>query len=231
MKITFIYHSSFSVELERSVLIFDYYGEGKLPAIPEDKKIYFLNSHSHQDHFKREILNLKEQFPNAEYILSRDIRFRPEERKEWIRSVKPREEYDFGDLHICTLRSTDMGVAFLAETEGRRIYHAGDLNWWHWDGEDKAWNNNMAANYKKEIDRIEGQAFDAAFVPLDPRLGDAYCWGMRYFLEKVKAEAVFPMHCWGEYEVCQRVKKQPEMNGLLTCFREIEYPGQEWNLC
>ena len=56
MKITFIYHSSFAVELENCVLVFDYYGEGQLPTIPENKKIYFLNSHAHPDHFKREIL-------------------------------------------------------------------------------------------------------------------------------------------------------------------------------
>lgn len=228
MKITFIFHSGFAVELEKSILIFDYYGEGKLPQIPKEKKLYFLNSHGHPDHFKREILSLREKFPNAEYILSRDIRFRPEERKAWIHSVRSREAYDFEALHIQTLRSTDMGAAFIAETEGKRIYHAGDLNWWHWDGEDKAWNNNMAANYKGEIDRIEGQFFDAAFVPLDPRLGDAYYWGMKYFLEKGKAEAVFPMHCWEDYEVCQRVKKQPEMKGLLTHYRAIEYAGQEW---
>lgn len=231
MKVTFIFHSSFAVELKNSILIFDYYGEGKLPEMPKDKQIYFLNSHGHHDHFKREILELKEQYPNAEYILSRDIRFRPEERREWIHRVRARETYDFGALHICTLRSTDIGVAFLVETEGKRIYHAGDLNWWHWDGEDKAWNNNMAANYKREIDRIEGQSFDVAFVPLDPRLGDAFYWGMKYFLEKVKAEVVYPMHCWGEYDVCQNVKKRCEMDGLLIPFKEIKYPGQEWNLC
>lgn len=231
MKITFIFHSSFAVELEKSILIFDYYGEGKLPAMSEKKQVYFLNSHSHQDHFNREILNLKERFPNAEYILSRDIRFRPEERSEWIHSVKAREEYDFGDLHIGTLRSTDMGVAFAAEIEGKRIYHAGDLNWWHWDGEDRAWNNNMAANYKKEIDRLSGQTFDAAFVPLDPRLDSTYYWGMQYFLEKVNARAVFPMHCWEDYEVCKRAGKQPELNGLLEHFYPVAYPGQEWNLC
>ena len=28
MKLTFIYHSSFAVELENCVLVFDYYGEG-----------------------------------------------------------------------------------------------------------------------------------------------------------------------------------------------------------
>lgn len=231
MKIIFVCHSSFAAELERSVLIFDYYGEGKLPKTAGDKKVYFLNSHSHPDHFKKEILALRERYPGAEYILSGDIRIRQEERREWIHSVKARQDYETGDLHIRTLRSTDQGVAFVVETEGKKIYHAGDLNWWHWDGEDRVWNNNMAANYKKEVDRLSGQFFDAAFVPLDPRLSGAYDWGMKYFLEQVRAAHVFPMHFWGDYEVCQRVKEEKEMQALLKPFHAVEYQGQEWNLC
>lgn len=231
MKITFVFHSCFIVELEKQILIFDYYGEGILPEFPEGKQIYFLNSHGHQDHFRREILDLREQYPGAEYILSGDIRFRGAERPEWVHSVKARAEYEIGALHIRTLRSTDMGVAFVTETEGKRIYHAGDLNWWHWEGEDKAWNNNMAANYKREIDRLEGQTFDAAFVPLDPRLERAYDWGLKYFLEKTDSRAIWPMHCWEDYAVCKRVLKEPEMTGFLEAYYPVEYPGQEWNLC
>ena len=73
MKVTYIYHSSFAVELEKSMLIFDYYGKGDLPERPAGKQVYFLNSHSHPDHFSRKILALKEQYPAAEYILSKDI--------------------------------------------------------------------------------------------------------------------------------------------------------------
>lgn len=53
MKVTYIYHSSFAVELEKSMLIFDYYGKGDLPERPAGKQVYFLNSHSHPDHFRR----------------------------------------------------------------------------------------------------------------------------------------------------------------------------------
>lgn len=231
MKVTFIFHSSFAVELEKDILIFDYYGEGNLPCIPGEKRVWFLNSHGHHDHFQRKILNLTDTIPGAQFILSRDIRFRPEERKDWIHSVRAGGEYEFGSLKVRTLRSTDLGVAYVVEAEGKRIYHAGDLNWWHWDGEDKAWNNNMAANYKREVDKLEGQRFDAAFVPLDPRLGDAFYWGMKYFLEQTHAEAVFPMHCWEDYSVCKKVRKLEEMKGLTAPLRDVEYPGQEWELC
>ena len=174
---------------------------------------------------------LREQYPEAEYILSRDVRLRPEEKGEWIHSVKAREEYEIKGLRIRTLRSTDQGVAFVVEAEGKRIYHAGDLNWWHWEGEDKAWNNNMAANYKREVDRLSGQYFDAAFVPLDPRLSDACSLGLRYFLEQTDAEHVFPMHFWGDYEVCRRIRKEKDLQGMLEHVHPVEYQGQEWELC
>lgn len=231
MKITFICHSSFCVELKNHVLIFDYYGDGKIPEVPEDSRIYFLNSHAHPDHFKKEILGLHKTYPGAEYLLSRDIRLQPEERGDWIHCVKARSEYEIGDLYVQTLRSTDQGVAWAVEAEGKRIYHAGDLNWWHWEGEDRAWNHNMAANYKREVDRLIGTFFDAAFVPLDPRLAGAYDWGMKYFLEQVNTAHVFPMHFWEDYGTCQKVLKETEMQGLLEHYHAVEYQGQEWILC
>lgn len=231
MKVRFVCHSCFMVKFDKSVLIFDYYGEGKLPESFGKKNVYFLNSHGHPDHFKREILDLRDKYPGAIYILSSDIYFKKENRKDWICQVKARETYEIGELHIQTLRSTDMGVAFVVETEGKRIYHAGDLNWWHWEGEDKAWNNNMAANYKQEMDRLSKVHFDAAFLPADPRLADAYYWGIKYFLEQAEAEHVFPMHFWEKYELCRRLCSQPEMEGLLAHYHLIEYQGQEWDLC
>lgn len=231
MKILYICHSSFAVEFDQSILIFDYYGEGKLPSPNLGKQTYFLNSHGHPDHFKREILALRENYPGAEYILSKDIYFRKEDRQEWIRSVRPGEDFETGPLHIQTLRSTDLGVAFVVETEGTRIYHAGDLNWWHWEGEEKAWNNNMASNYKNEVDKLKGQHFHVVFLPVDPRLGEACHWGMKYFLEQVKADHVFPMHFWERYELCHQLPKKKEMKGLLEHYHIIEQEGQEWTLC
>ena len=231
MKVTYIYHSSFAVELDRNVLIFDYYGEGRLPEFSEGKAVSFLNSHGHPDHFKKEILRLRELYPGAKYILSRDIRLAGVEKGDWICPVKAREDYEIGELLVHTLRSTDLGVAFLVETEGKRIYHGGDLNWWHWEGESKAWNNNMAANYKREVDRLSGQSVDLAFLPLDPRQEEAYSLGMKYFLEQVTADHVWPMHCWDKYEICQKARKEPELKRLFRQYYPLEYPGQEWEIC
>mgnify|MGYP000382206809 FL=1 len=59
------------------------------------------------------------------------------------------QELELGKVRIQTLKSTDAGVAFLVECEGRTIYHAGDLNWWHWEGEPDAYNEHMKMAYLK----------------------------------------------------------------------------------
>ena len=48
MKVTFILHSCYHVELEGCCLLFDYY-EGEVPE--SDKPLYVFASHSHEDHF------------------------------------------------------------------------------------------------------------------------------------------------------------------------------------
>ncbi len=52
----------------------------------------------------------------------------------------------------------------------------------------------MAANYKQEMDRLSKVHFDAAFLPADPRLADAYYWGIKYFLEQAE-KTLEPMRC------------------------------------
>ena len=205
MKVTYIYHSSFAVELEKSMLIFDYYGKGDLPERPAGKQVYFLNSHSHPDHFSKTIFNLREQFGGAEYVLAREIRLKPEEKKDWIHSLKPETDVEIGNLKIRTLKSTDLGVAFMVETEGRRIYHAGDLNWWHWEEEDDAYNRMMRGDYQKEIETLTGEKIDLAFVVLDPRQEEQFYWGFDWYMRHTDTKIVFPMHMWKQYEVQDRL--------------------------
>ena len=105
---------------------------------------------------------------------------------------------------VTTLLSTDSGVAFIVKTSDGMIYHAGDLNDWHWEGETEADNRHMTSMYRTEIDKIKGAHFDAAFVPLDPRQEKHYADGMLYFLKHVDCNAVFPMHYWNEPSVIDR---------------------------
>jgi L-ascorbate metabolism protein UlaG (beta-lactamase superfamily) len=104
-----------------------------------------------------------------------------------------------------TLRSTDEGVAFVVTIDGLTIYHAGDLNWWHWEGEPDDWNAEMGASYRAQIDQLQGREIDLAFVPVDPRLGEQYAWGLTYFMRTLAVGHVIPMHFGEETAVVDRL--------------------------
>ena len=157
LKITYIHHSSFSVELENAVILFDYF-KGTLPEFPAGKPLFIFASHFHADHYAPVIFQLGEKRENVFYILSKEIGKKiPEEYrkryKDRIRLVKAGERFCLNiseeSLIVETFHSTDEGVAFWLSCEGKEIYHAGDLNNWWWEGEDMAWNRNMAASYKQ----------------------------------------------------------------------------------
>ncbi len=186
MKITYIYHSGFVVELDKHILVFDYY-KGDLP--PFDKPVYYFVSHFHQDHFNREIL----QFPGT-FILSKDTRVKEDEH---IHIVKKNQIYTIDDFVVETLRSTDAGVAYIVTIEDHVIYHGGDLNWWHWKDDSKEGiqhNNNMRYLYQREMNKLDGRHFDVAMVPVDPRLQEYAYLGLEELLKHVTIDDIFPMH-------------------------------------
>lgn len=236
MKVTYIYHSGFSVELERCVLLFDYY-MGKLPEWDKDKTIYVFVSHKHKDHFSLKIFDLAGQYKKVYFFLGSDVKLSGKylerngivpEVAEKITNIGKNKRILFDGMEIRSLRSTDAGVAFIIRIGEKCIYHAGDLNWWHWEGEPYPFNENMERDYKKEIDSIKGMHFDAAFVPLDPRLEKAYALGMDYFLENTRADRIFPMHMWEEYGHIEKYKKTQIGGRYKERIADIIAPGQEF---
>lgn len=229
MRITYLGHSGFLAETKEHYLLFDYY-TGKLPVFSLEKKLTVFVSHSHQDHYNKEIFALQNGL-HITYVLSGDIRRKRIEelvhRENELLSVKAHETYRlYGDqMAIETLRSTDIGVAYLVtlSEEGRtyHFYHAGDLNLWKWAEESKAHNNNMEANFRREMELIRGRHFDAAFVPLDPRQEDFAFGGMDLFLETADADAVFPMHFWKQPEIIRAyLKARPQVKNLILLEEE-----------
>lgn len=227
MKITYLNHSGFVLELEHDVFIFDYY-RGELPALPKEKNIYVFSSHAHPDHFQKKIYDWDKMYGGITYILSDDIQ--TEGRNERIIHVGPRQELEAGGLHIKTFRSTDEGVAFLIRTEGKTIYHAGDLNWWHWEEEGPVYNEMMRRNYQHEIGRMEGEKIDVAFVPLDARQEEQFYWGMDYFMKHTDTKRVFPMHMWDKYEVYEWLMDKEEAADYRDRVMHITKDGQTFEI-
>lgn len=229
MKVTFILHSSYFVELEHCCLLFDYY-EGEVPET--DKPLYVFASHSHDDHFSPAVFGLNKPGREVRFLLSDDISESrvPEELRGLTTFVSPRGLYEVGAVRAATLESTDLGVAFLIECEGKMIYHAGDLNCWVWDGAPRFQNDLMKEQYRKELELLSGKKIDVAFVPLDPRQDADFDLGMRYFFEAAGAEHVFPMHMWGDYSVVPLFKSTPTYRDYAARVMDVSQPGQTFEL-
>ncbi|MCI8415076.1 MAG: MBL fold metallo-hydrolase [Ruminiclostridium sp.] len=234
MNITFLYHSAFLVELDTCSLLFDWYG-GTVPDYDRSRPLYVFNSHHHGDHYSPEIFSAL-GMDNVWYILGSCIRLSAKRKaalgivEEQVCRLGPGHTLTLGPLQIQTLPSTDAGVAFLVEAEGRTLFHAGDLNWWHWEGEPSPWNETMERDFKAAAAQLQGRAIDAAFLVLDPRQGDAYWWGFDWLMRTVQAKAAFPMHSWEDFPIVQRLKRRPESQPYRDRIQEIYYHGQNFTL-
>ncbi len=226
--ITYINHSGFCVETESCYIIFDYFN-GEMPEFT-DKPIYIFSSHGHQDHFNREIFNVFDN-ERVKYILSGDIKRRVKTIDNTpMLFVYPRKEYEVDNLKVKTLRSTDLGVAYLVEVDGLKIYHGGDLNCWMWHEENRQYNNNMKNNYEREINGIKGTEIDIAFVPLDPRQEDYYDMGIKYLLKQCRVSHIFPMHMWEEYNIQDKFIADNAELLAGTEFHKISQKNENWRI-
>ena len=159
------------------------------------------------------------------YILSDDIKD-----NEGAVVMKAHEKKEVAGIEIETLRSNDMGVAFLVKVEGKTIYHAGDLNWWHWNGEPEEDNEYYKKTFQDEMKYLEGKKIDLAFMLLDPRQEDKYCWGMNYFLEHTDSKVVFPMHCFEHYKINHHYLNCEDGRRWKDIVRDITGAGQVFEI-
>lgn len=137
IKITHFYHSGFSVEAENLLFVFDYWrGEHQelhdhLQLLPEELKqyraVYVFISHEHMDHLDPVVFSWKDYAP-VSYYVSSDMPVGTRGKRMAPGDTLQLEE----GIFISAFDSTDLGVSFLLNLKGIRIFHAGDLNFWHW---------------------------------------------------------------------------------------------------
>ena len=255
MRVTFLGHSGFFLELPEADLLFDYY-KGDLPAPDPERPLFVFVSHAHADHFSRKIFSLAEKTERIRFILSDDIKKDkvPEslEALGKVRFTGPEADFTIplhpaaaGEtgvpgqtLRVRTFLSTDEGVAFLVDAPGARIYHAGDLNDWHWDDVDREWNEEQYRGYQDALGKIaacvaeDGRVPDAAFVPVDTRLGDgAFFWmGLDEFMKAVGARNIFPMHLFGDPSVIGRMRDLPCAKEYRDRIHGSGTPGEQFRI-
>ncbi|WP_325200014.1 MBL fold metallo-hydrolase [Oscillibacter sp.] len=231
-RVTFLSHSGFLVELDSAALLFDWW-KGELPDLPLEVPLYIFASHVHPDHFSPKIFSLDDGSREVRFILGHDIKPGSRNSARWglspataakCQSLRGGEALELPRARVEALPSTDEGEAFLVTADGLTVFHAGDLNWWHWEGEDKAWNRNMEVNFKRYTEPLRGRNIDLAMLPLDPRLGEAGFWGPAYFLETADIRRFLPMHQWGKYDFTRKfLEKYPAFTDRTVL---VERAGQ-----
>ena len=256
MRVTFLGHSGFFLELPEADLLFDYY-KGNLPAPHPGRPLFVFVSHVHADHFSKKIFSLAEKTDSIRYILSDDI---PKDKAPGdlraaglVRFIGPdedltvpicraeagQEKADGSSLRVRTFPSTDEGVAFLVDMPSSvRIYHAGDLNDWHWDDVDREWNDDQYRRYQDALGKIaacvaeDGHVPDAAFVPVDTRLGDGefYWMGLDEYMKAVGAGNIFPMHLFGDPSVIDRMRDLPCAEEYRDRILGSGTPGEQFRI-
>lgn len=195
MEITYFYNSGFAVMIGKTLLVFDYYvdSEKKLPQLIERAdKVYFFASHWHGDHFSTKIFHWAQDA--SAYILSSDIQDYIPDTEARIVWTDPYETHTIDEIEVRTFGSTDEGVSFAVEAGGYKIFHAGDLNWWHWKEDTEENQAEAKRMFFEELDKLDGEEFDVAFFPVDARLEECRSWGVREFAKRVVTPQIVAMH-------------------------------------
>jgi L-ascorbate metabolism protein UlaG (beta-lactamase superfamily) len=198
-EIGFLHHSGFYVELPSCLLVFDYYID---PEHILDKKLetnhkplYFFASHVHEDHFNAQIARYETRADG--YFLHADCHLDVVLSRK-VHSMEVGDSAETPQFSVHMSGSTDAGGSFLISLPDFSIFHAGDLNWWHWTGESDGENREARRMFLKELKNIGEREVDLLFFPVDARQGPAREWGVREFMEHVHVrELLVPMHAFG----------------------------------
>lgn len=210
VKVEYLSHSGYAVETDKIIMIFDYV-KGILPSkyLKSDKQCCFFITHRHSDHFSQSVFSYKKTV-----VMSDDINL-----DAFFNVFKVKE----GDMLVCdrvsvkVFGSTDEGVSFLVSDGDVNVFHAGDLNNWHWKDESTPEEVKQAQqSFLNIVDAIAEYPIDIAMFPVDSRMGSEYDLGARQFAERCKPTHFFPMHF-------QSIDSLLPLQVYLKNFKNISY--------
>lgn len=198
LRVRFLGHSGFLVEAEGRFLLFDYYTDraGLLKGgLPSGGEGAVLISHSHLDHFNRAVFDMA--VPGRTVIVADSGVPAPKEAEGFL-GIEPGGSAELGWARVKAYGSTDVGCSFLVEMHGAKLFHAGDLNDWYWEGESTP--EELVADETRffgELAKITEGDIDIAFFPVDMRLGKHAARGVSHFAKALRPRIIIPMHLNG----------------------------------
>ena len=236
MKVTYIYHSCYALDFDDCCVMIDFYKDApdgwvKNHLSSLKKPLYVLCTHSHADHFNKEVITWKESVANIHYIFSEELLQSKQTHIDDAVYLKKTETYSDERITIQAFGSTDIGGSFLIKKEGKNIFHAGDLNNWHWNEEvSKAEALSYENNYLCELELLAENVehLYLAMFPVDPRLGKDYMCGAKQFVSRIGTDYFLSMHFGEQYDKANAF--QPFAAEHKCKFLTLSHQGQSFQL-
>jgi len=238
IKITYWYHSCFTLQEDKKVLLFDYPNRGidssldeKIKSIVQGSELYIFISHAHGDHFSLDVTKFSTYANETHYVVSNDVpkstiisKNAGDGHNNTFIQVDLDRNYKMKDLQVRAFKSNDAGVAFLIDLFGKKVYYGGDLAKWNWPEWSEQKVNQHVKVFDDVIRELKNEDVEIAFSNMDERLPS---WaGPIEFIEKVKPRYFVPMHTFGNEEwlddlINEEIKTKSEIF-------HYEKPGDEF---
>ena len=249
MKIYHLYHSGIAIEYQNKLVVFDYYldkidrhkiegfdqndlsqnnlasGVIRKDTLVKYDDVYVFVTHRHSDHYNPVIFEWEQYNPRIKYILSDDIIRENKSDTKNVYYMKKGEQISVDEISISAYGSTDQGVSFLLIYNGKTIFHAGDLNWWHWSSFSEDQLQQEEDDFKREVNQLKGKKIDIAFVPVDPRLKNYHYLAGEYFIETLRPSLFVPIHFGDEYNITEEFARR--LSDYDTKIAIINRPGEK----
>lgn len=229
------------LELEDFSVLFDYYQDAKRDdgtywikdyLLSKKEDLYVLCTHSHADHYNAQIFEWGATKKNIKYILSKEVaevHTIPQDDRIVLLDIL--QTYQDDNLRVITFGSTDVGGSFGLDIGDNKIFHAGDLNNWHWNEEvSKIEAAGYENSYLCELELVAEHTnqINLVMFPIDPRLGKDYMRGAEQFVNRVAVDYLLPMHFGEHYDKANEFERYAR---LQNCeYLAVTKKGQTFKL-
>ncbi|MDR1102301.1 MAG: MBL fold metallo-hydrolase, partial [Tannerella sp.] len=154
--------------------------------------------------------------PDIQYLFSSDIPKHGKTKSADAVYLAKGDSWCDDVVTVQAFGSTDVGVSFLVDAEGKRLFHAGDLNNWHWNEESTPEEVEAAGrSFLAEVALLAQTTdrLDLAMFPVDARLGKDYMLGAEQFVDRIQTAVFSPMHFTPSFEAAEAFRPYAERAG------------------
>ena len=228
--VTFFYQSGFTAAVGKTLLIFSYWQE----RVPQelrlnDKDLRGFNNiivfvpRASIEHNDPAVWQISRGFPIT-YVAAGEAGPSVKD-QTGVRLVRQGESLKVSNVQITAYGSTDAGVSFMVKVSGIHIFHAGDLNLWHWREQNTLREiTRSEEEFYRVVSSINEDRIDICMFPVDPNLGGFYDAGANHFIMAKKPRLFFPMHFGQRSEIAQDYARR--MHTAFTTVHALTQPRQ-----